>query len=269
MTRFTALSNDSLPYASAIAVANLNSQYFSNFASDSTDAQGRTAILVELGSVTGKVGIVITVPELGLTDTAWYTVKAGRPAHLAPSVLDTVVMRGAAWDIGVHVTDRYGNPLTSDSVTYASLNSGATVTTSGRVTAVSEGRAEIEVRYGTARDTSRASVVPPGQLVAVRPGNGVYLMNLDGTGLKTLATTNDFSLFPQWSPDRTRITIYEGDPYSTANLTSLSLDGTRTPVVPSPRAPLVGAAWLRPDMNGLLYFSGPQTGSGAMAVWRM
>jgi len=269
VTRFTALSNDSLPYASAIAVANLNSQYFSNFASDSTDAQGRTAILVELGSVTGKVGIVITVPELGLTDTAWYTVKAGRPAHLAPSVLDTVVMRGAAWDIGVHVTDRYGNPLTSDSVTYASLNSGATVTTSGRVTAVSEGRAEIEVRYGTARDTSRASVVPPGQLVAVRPGNGVYLMNLDGTGLKTLATTNDFSLFPQWSPDRTRITIYEGDPYSTTHISALSLDGTRTPVVPTPSTLLAGAAWVHPDMNGLLYFSGPRSDNHVMAVWRM
>ena len=138
------------------------------------------------GAWQARSGIVITVPELGLTDTAWYTVKPGRPAHLAPGVRDTVVTRGAAWDIGVRVTDRDGNLLSSDSVTYASLNSGATVTTSGRVTAVSEGRAEIEVQFGTARDTSRASIVPPGMLVAVRPDNGVYLMNLDGTGLKTL-----------------------------------------------------------------------------------
>jgi hypothetical protein len=268
VVRFSALPNES-PYASSVAVASLNSQYFSGFVSDSTDAQGSAAVLVELGNVAGKTGIVITVPELGYTDTAFYTVKPGRPAHLAPGVSDTVVTRGAAWDIGVHVTDRYGNPLPSDSVTYASLNSAATVTTSGRASAVSEGRAEIEVRFGTARDTSRASIVPAGELVAVRPGNGVYLMNLDGTGLKTLATTNDYSLFPQWSPDRTRITIYEGDPYSTTHISALSLDGARTSVVPTPGTLLVGAAWVRPDMNGLLYFSGPQSGSGAMAIWRM
>ena len=85
VVRFTALPNDSLPYASAIAVANLNSEFFSNFVSDSTDAHGHAAVLVELGSVAGKAGIVITVPELGLTDTAWYTVKPGQPAHLTPS----------------------------------------------------------------------------------------------------------------------------------------------------------------------------------------
>jgi hypothetical protein len=269
VVRFTALPNDSLPYATTIAVAALTSQNFSGFASDSTDTQGRAAVLVELGSVAGKAGIVITVPELGFTDTAFYTVEPGRPARFALGVSDTVVKRGAAWDIGARVMDRDGNRLSSDSVTYASLNSGATVTASGHVTSVTEGRAEIEVRFGTARDTSRASIVPPGQLVAVRPGNGVYLMNLDGTGLRTLATTNDFSLFPQWSPDGTRITIYEGDPYSTTRLSALSLDGTRTPVVPTPSTLLGGAAWVHPDMSGLLYFSGPRSDNHFMAVWRM
>jgi hypothetical protein len=269
VVRFTALRNDSVPWASTIAVANLTSQNFSGFVSDSTDAQGRAAVLVELGSVAGKAGIVITVPELGLTDTAWYTVQPGRPAHLALGVRDTVVTKGAAWGIGVHVTDRDGNPLSADSVTFASINSGATVTASGHVTAITEGRVGIEVRFGTARDTSRASVVPPGVLVAVLPYNAVYLMNLDGTGLKTLTRISDYSVFPQWSPDGHRITIYEGNPYGAVIFTAVSLDGVRTPLVPAPASLLGGLAWARPDMSGLLYFAGPRSDNGAMAVWRM
>jgi hypothetical protein len=269
VVRFTALPNDSVPWLSAIEVAALTSQAFSGFASDSTDAQGRAAVLVELGSVAGKAGIAIAVPELGLTDTAWYTVKPGRPAQFALGVSDTVVMRGTAWDIKARVMDRAGNSLSADSVTYTSINSGATVTASGHVTAESEGRAEIEVRFGTARDTSRASVVPAGRLVAVRPVNGVYLMNLDGTGLKTLTATGDYSVFPQWSPDGNRITIYEGNPYGEARLTAVSLDGTRTPLVPTPASLLGGAAWARADMNGRLYFAGPRSDNHIMAVWRM
>ena len=269
VVRFTALPNDSMPYASAIEVAPLTSQYFSGFTSDSTDANGRAAVLVELGGIAGKSGIAITVPELGLTDTAWYTVKPGQPSRFALGVSDTVVTRGVAWDIGARVMDRAGNPLSSDSVSYTSLSSGATVTEAGHVTAVSEGRAEIEVRYGTAHDTSRASIVPPGLLVAVRPGNGLYLMNLDGTALKQLTGLNDYSVFPQWSPDGKRITIYEGNPYGTVSFTAVSLDGTRTPVVPSPISLLGGLAWARPDPCGLLYFAGPRTDNGAMTIWRM
>jgi WD40 repeat protein len=268
VVRFTALPNDSLPYASAIGVAPLTSQFFSGFASDSTDANGRASVLVELGGIAGNAGISITVPELGLTDTAFYTVKPGQPSQFALGVSDTVVMRGIGWNIGARVMDRAGNPLSSDSVSYTSLSSGATVTGAGHVTAVSEGRAEIEVRYGTALDTSRASIVPPGLLVAVRPGNGVYLMNLDGTGLRELTGLNDYSVFPQWSPDGRRITIYEGDPYSAVRVTAVALDGTRTPVLPSPVSLLGGAAWVHPDGSGLLYFSGPQSG-GPMSIWRM
>jgi hypothetical protein len=269
VVRFTALPNDSMPRVIEIEVATLNSETFSRFVSDSTDGQGRAAVLVELGGVAGKAGIVITVPELGLTDTAWYTVQPGRPAGFAIGVSDTVVMRGTAWNIGARVIDRAGNRVSADSVTYAALNSDATVTETGQVTAVSEGMAEIEVRYKTTRDTSRATIVPPGVLVAVIPYTGVYLMNLDGTGLKRLTATGDYSVFPQWSPDGKRITIYEGNPYGAIILTALSLDGTRTPVVPSPGSLLGGAAWVRPDMSGLLYFSGPRLANNAMAVWRM
>ena len=80
--------------------ASLNSQYFSAFVSDSTDADGHAAVLVELGSVAGKAGILITVPELGLSDTAWYTVQPGRPAQLMLGVRDTVVTLGPRGTLG-------------------------------------------------------------------------------------------------------------------------------------------------------------------------
>ena len=270
VVRFNALPNDSAPGATAIAVATLSSQYFSDFATDSTDAQDRAAMLVELGSVAGTALVAITVPELGLTDTARYTVNPGQPAQFALGVRDTVVTRGNAWDIKAKVSDRDGNRLSSDSVSYTSLNSGATVTTSGHITAVSEGRVEVEVRYGTAHDTSRASVVPPGLVVGVHPYVGVNVMNLDGTGARTLTAIGDYSVFPQWSSDAKRITIYEGNPYGAVIVTAVSvLDGTRTLLVPSPASLLGGAAWVHPDVAGLLYFSGPQLSNGAMTVWRM
>lgn len=268
VVRFSALPNDSLPNQIPLAVANLSSQDFSGFVSDSTDTHGQTGALVELGGITGRQGVVITVPARGLVDTAWYTVKPGQAARFALGVTDTAVTQGNSWNIGARVMDRAGNPLPTDSVTYTSLGSGATVTTAGQVTAALVGRYAIEVRRGAAVDTSRASVVPPGKLVAVRATNGVYAMNLDGTNVTQLAATNDYSLFPQWSPDGTRITIYEGDPTNTVKLSALSLAGTRTPIVPSPASTLVGAAFMRPDMNGLLYFAGPQTG-GDMTIWRM
>jgi len=269
VVRFSALPNDSEPYASAIEVAPLTSQNFTDFASDSTDSHGHAAVLVELGTVADKAGILITVPELGLSDTAWYTVQPGRAAHFTLAVRDTVVTLGAAWNIGARVTDRDGNSLSTDSVTYASINSGATVTSAGRVTAAAEGRAGIVVQWGTAHDTSWASIVPAGMLVGIHAGEGVYVMNLDGTGVRKLTGIQDWSVFPQWSPDGKRITIYEGNPYGTVNFTAVSLDGTRTPVVPTPTSLLGGLAWARPDMNGLIYFAGPRAGTGAMTVWRM
>jgi hypothetical protein len=268
VVRFSALPNDSLPYQIPLAVANLSSQNFSSFASDSTDTHGRTGVLVELGGIAGRQGVVITVPARGLVDTAWYTVKPGHAARFTLRVNDTVVTRGKVWDIGARVMDRVGNTLPSDSVTYTPTNAGETVTASGGVTAVSEGRSGIVVQWGTAVDTSFASIVPPGKMVGVRPGTGVYVMNLDGTAVNKITSIVDYSVFPQWSPDGTRVTIYEGDAYSAAQLTAISLDGVRTPLIQTPTSTLLGAAWARPDMSGLVYFAGPQTGGG-MSIWRM
>src|SRR4051812_13765010 len=48
----------------------------------SMSSTGQVSILVQFGSREGQEAITITVPELQLSSTLWFTVKPGRPAYL-------------------------------------------------------------------------------------------------------------------------------------------------------------------------------------------
>ena len=46
-------------------------------------------LLVTLGPVAGSAGVVVTVPELGLTDTALYTIRPGNAVRVVSEPADT------------------------------------------------------------------------------------------------------------------------------------------------------------------------------------
>src|SRR5207249_6745638 len=76
---------------------------------DTTDANSRATALVQLGSVAGATGVEVTVPVLGLVDTARYSVRPGATDSVALIPLDTAVYIGASYAISGRTLDRHGN----------------------------------------------------------------------------------------------------------------------------------------------------------------
>ncbi|HXU73638.1 MAG TPA: hypothetical protein VN947_30175 [Polyangia bacterium] len=55
-----------------------------------------------------------------------------------------------------------------------------------------------------------AKVSPKGGVVAFEENNDIYTLNLDGSGLKQLTSTNDEEKMPTWSPDGSSVAAFSG-----------------------------------------------------------
>jgi roadblock/LC7 domain-containing protein len=255
VVRFTGLPASTPPFILTALVAPLTSRFFSDFAVDSTDGDGRASTLVQLGSLAGPAKVLISVPELGLQDTARFTVLPGAAAIISISIRDTTVVRGAQYSIAAAAADRFGNKRPNDPITYTSRNAVASVDAGGKITAVQEGRGTIVVQSANAKDSAQLSVVPQGTLV-VWGGGRISTIKTDGSGLKTLTTSSDASVMPQWSPDGTKVLFYEADPASNARISTVDMNGAKTLVV-GPNATLRAASYGRFTRDGSwIYFSG-------------
>lgn len=264
--------NDSLGrgYA-AIEVGPLSGDWFIPFEIvDSSDANGRAKVLVQFGQLVGPAAIAVTVPALGLADTARYTVKPGNAAHILMRVRDTALYAGSLYAIAARSTDRFLNPRPADTLTYTALSGNISVTSDGVVGATSVGRASIVVRAGSASDTARVSVLPHGVLVYLQQKSpiGVAMINLDGSGYKFLLSNSDLSAYPQWSPDGQSIVMYGGNPWGGSRVALLAMDGNYRFPVQTPVDSLAGAGFPRFAPDGTIYFGG-YSSSGALAVWQV
>lgn len=271
VVRFEPQSVQASPYGyvPSIYVSSLTSTNFSNFVADQTDSSGRAAVLVQLGTYAGPAGIVVKVPELGLVDTARYTVKPGNAARLVMHVRDTVLYVGGQYSIGGTATDRFGNPRPGDAVGYTAVSSNVSVSAAGVVTTAAEGRAAIAVKAGTATDTARVSVVPHGTIVYIQSNpRGVAIVNLDGSGHRFLYPASYDSYFPQWSFDGKSIVLWEGSAGSDSRLTMVGIDSTSRTVMQIPHDTLVGMAWPRFAPDGSIFFGGITSGTGQI-VWQV
>jgi hypothetical protein len=132
---------------------------FGNAVSDTTDAAGRVAMETRLGIIAGEARLVVSCPELGLADTARFTVLPGRPWRIQISGRDTTVYVGGSYLLSAYVVDGNYNRR-ADAVSFESLRVVA-VDASGRVqTGAEVGRGVIAVRGGGLVDTAKLNVLP-------------------------------------------------------------------------------------------------------------
>jgi hypothetical protein len=183
-------------------------------ATELTDAQGRAKVTVRLGHVSGQAVVHLVVPELGLLDSATYTVKPGAVARVVAEAVDTALEIGGTAVLRGHVVDRYDNVRSDVPTITAGVGSAFTVDgSSGTVTAQAMGEQSLYTQYRTFADTSLVRVVPPGRLVLWSSvERTVRLVNLDGSVERTLVSnvSSNFGAFPTFDPTRQRVTLHTG-----------------------------------------------------------
>ena len=192
----------------AILVAPATSAFYSSFASISADSRGRAVAVIRLGSVAGPAKVAVSVPELGLEDTAHYTVLPGSAARIAFTTRDTTVRSGVSYSLGASSADVFGNKRTGDSISFTAGPSVAAVDATGKVTAGEPGRGYVLAITGVAKDTARLSVVPNASIVVVstRSGNPtIATMDLDGANYREIASVSGSEFYPTWDRQGTKI----------------------------------------------------------------
>ncbi|MDQ6633639.1 MAG: Ig-like domain-containing protein [Gemmatimonadota bacterium] len=203
VVRFESLIDQSRP--SWAYVEPLTSTFFGTFASAPTGQDGRAAVIVQLGYRAGPVRIVVSVPILGLVDTAHFTVTPGAAAQVHITPIDTTLATGKSYTLTGGVTDRFGNTR-SDPVTWSASGPGITVSSAGVVTTVAAGRHTITASASAlGTGTASVSVVPQGRTVvwgSPYSTGSIYTIDLDGTNRTDVATVNDGGIGsnPAWIP---------------------------------------------------------------------
>ncbi|MFL5620835.1 MAG: hypothetical protein ACJ79A_20835 [Gemmatimonadaceae bacterium] len=251
-----------------VTVSKLESPYFSGFFSDTTNASGRVSVVVQLGTVAGRVRLAVSAPELGVTDTATFTVLPGTVSRVSLSPRDTTIASGGSYVIGGYATDRFGNRR-DDPVTFAVGPNVRSVDATGRVTVgTAVGRGAVAVRAGAALDSARFTVAPDGTMAfLIYSGSGMIATSrLDGSALKTLVAAAS-PAYPNLSPAGDLV-AYQQSEADGVVIYVVDRNGIKKPLVD--RAVMRVAA--SPHFSGdgqFVYFYGNAVGDTSYAVWRV
>lgn len=185
-----------------VLVGGLAAPGASSFLAETTSAQGIAFARIVMGRVAGNAAVAITVPQVGVSDTARFTVMPGAPVRLVMPIADSAIAIGNAVPLAGRVEDRYGNPR-PDTIAYEQLGSGLTIA-DGRVSATAPARAAVIGRLdrsNIAPDTTWLSVVPVAT-VAVRKGTRLVTAKLDGSGLAEIPHQLEATDYgPVWHPN--------------------------------------------------------------------
>ena len=184
----------------------------SEFTVDTTDAQGKAKAMVRLGHVAGRASVRIAVPELGVVDTAEYTVLPGAVARvIAPA--DTTLRLGVTAKAPGRVTDRYRNPRAEVPTVTSASGTSILLASNGDITAREIGVQSLYFTYGSHADTTQVSVVPAGRLVVWRSSaRSLIMVDLDGSKVRALMSgvSSDYGAFPSFDASRQRVTLHVG-----------------------------------------------------------
>ena len=219
-----------------VLVGRLTDATLTSLVVDTTDANSRATALVQLGSVAGETGVEVTVPVLGLVDTARYRVRPGATDSVALTPLDTAVYVGASYAISGRTLDRHGNAtdgtvvLTVGDITVAEVAAAS-------VTGRAYGRTAVVASSGPVRDTAWTSVVPTGVLAVTGYGGVIATVNLDGSGYRQIPVPRTYTgAGIAWAPDGSYLVAGFDDPRTLYRVTT---DGGSTRLIAG-AAPSVG-----------------------------
>lgn len=254
LVRFEAQARQGLLELQVGALTQLN---MGPLAVGTTDAMGRTGAMVRLEWHAGPARVAVVVPTLGLRDTARFTTTAGsaRVVQLEPS--DTALFVGRSLALNGQVTDTWGNPR-SDPVTFSLTAAGATVTSSGTITASAIGRYMVKASAGSLIDSSFVSVVPPGTLAAFDIAVGdVITVEFDGSKRvrRARAVNGGQGVRPRWLGTTGRV-LYSSIVRDIQELFIAEPDGTTRAFFPARPASITHVADPSPSADGAsVYFS--------------
>ena len=275
VVRFQSAPVDTQPQLVSMLVASVSSVNFGTVSFDTTNSKGRASALVEMGFVAGVGKVIISVPDLGVQDTAYFTVTPGAAVKVQAFPKDTALYAGGTAQLHAAVIDNYGNPR-NDPVSYAIAGGPATVSTTGAVTASATlGRASIVVKGDSTTDTAFVSVVPHGTIAAYQflDSTGIVMVNLDGSGYKRLApaSASNYDVTMSWSPSGSDVVFATGPTtsFGTMFLEDVTTQGAVKQLIQSPTTGLYEATWPQYSRDGnYIYFSNHDNGA-SFALWRV
>ena len=212
--------NDPNSFPFRVFVAARDSTNFRIALVDTTDAAGAVSVKTQFGQTAGPGDLIVTVPDLGFIDTVRFTIEAGHAADVTVVPADTAVYATHGFTLRATAIDQYRNPRPDVPVALSVAYGPVSVDLTGAVVATAIGRAAIIAQSAGHSDTAYVSVVPPGWVASQKfyPGNGgpegIFLMQLDGSGRDSLAPGLDNSFIPHgfaWSPDGRQLALVRGD----------------------------------------------------------
>ncbi|HXC26026.1 MAG TPA: Ig-like domain-containing protein [Gemmatimonadaceae bacterium] len=211
-------------------VKGLTDSSFNTLAIGTTDQSGRTGAFIALGPLARPARVIISVPTLGITDTARFTVTPASAANIIVGPADTTLYTGKTYQLTGRVSDQYGN-VRNDSITWGAP-SGITVSRTGLVTTSTVGRYTITGTAGTKTVSDSVSVVPHGRIVAWQmASSNIVAFDMDGSNMQTLAVNvpdGGIGVHPAWIPN-TNTVIYATYNGTYEVLQTVTMTGTIAP----------------------------------------
>lgn len=169
--------------ATSMTVGPIDGEPLRKSEEDTVGADARAAVRVAMGTRAGPGDIQITVAELGLHETASFTIIPGNAVRVVSEPADTAISVSRGFTLRASVRDRYGNAR-SDAITLASDSAAAAASPTGAVSGVAAGRARVRASDAAGHgDTSWVSVVPHGT-IAGRSGPGIVIVDIDGSNYR-------------------------------------------------------------------------------------
>lgn len=237
-----------------------------------TDAQGRAAARVRLGTFAGNSWIRIVVPDQQMTDSVSLDIRAGAAARVNFTARDTSVVPGARVRVQGFATDRFYNPR-ADAVSITSgCGSGVAEYDAATSTATARGFGVCVLRasVGTIADSARLLVLPAGRLVTWSTTSRLQLVNTDGTAPRTLFNGASFQsslgTFPRFGPGGS-VLLHSGP--TAAGMPQLIARGDTSAAAPASLATtMTEPAYARELADGSILFVGSPTAAFDYGVYR-